>query len=494
LSNSLVSRFIGGTVSVGLGNVSTLVLGLVGTVIAVRHLPAEEFGSFVLIGVVASFLTAVSSFGLDLSIAKFVAGTEDERERGRLVNTAIGFRLLTILAVSLIAFLARPALSAAYGSSSVSVWAVFVPILFLLQSARNLLRSVLQGFYQFGKMGLADLLAGLLNLALLILLVVILKFGFLGLICARILSSALSCAFLYFSMPVRKRLEFDYAKLREMLVFGMPLQINDVLTVVFRRIDSLVIGILLGPTEIAYYEIARKIPDNLMTLYDAFRSVYFPLVSGMFAREERDKVAQVLNNSTRLISFVTAAGAVIALLFGRDIIVLLFSERYLASVPVFVVLMVALNLSLIGSTLGISLVAVGDSDKPAIINIAHTAVSLLGTIALVPSLGILGAAITSVVGSAATNPLNFFFLRKRLPHISGGNYMKPIAVAAPIMLATLLVKPDGVLPKVMFTLLFLAACWLLSIVTRQDVAVLFAEARITLFKPMRVVRSRPNKI
>ncbi len=343
-------------------------------------------------------------------------------------------------------------------------------------------------------MGLADLLAGLLNLALVIALVVFLKLGFRGLIAAKVLSSVLSCVYLYFSIPVRNRLQLDLEKLKEMLVFGTPLQINDVLTLVFRRVDSLVIGVLLGPTEIAYYEIARKIPDNLMTLYDAFRSVYFPLVSGMFAQEDRDKVARVLNNSTRLISFVTAAGALVALLFSHDIIVLLFSDKYLASVPVFVVLMISLNLSLIGSTLGISLVAVGDSDKPAIINIAHTAVSLLGTLALVPSLGILGAAITSVVGSAATNPINFYFLRKRLPQIRADKYMKPILAAVPFMLFSLLVSPDAIAAKVLVVLLFLFACTLLSVITSKDWAIVFAETRLMVFRPVQGALSRNDRI
>lgn len=494
MSHSLASRFIGGTIAVSLGNVSTLVFGLVGTVIVVRQMSAEDFGYFVLIGVAATFLTAVSSFGLDLSIARFVAGEEDTQKRSRLVSTAVSFRLVTVLVVSAIVVAIRPLLVAIAGTSSISMLIVFLPALFLLQSARNLLRSVLQGFYQFNIMGLSDLAASVLNLILVVVLVVVLKLGFLGLMYARIFSSVLSCAWLYVAIPLPKRLGFDYAELKRMLAFGLPLQINDVLTIIFRRVDSLVIGVLLGPADIAYYEIARKIPDNLSMFGDAFRQVYFPFISGMFARQERDAAARLVNNSTRLFSFVTAAGALIALLFGRDIIVLLFSERYLASVPVLVWLMVALNLSLIGSTLGTSLVAVGDSDKPAIINVAHTVVSLVGTLGLVPILGIVGASITSAAGSAATNPLNLLFLKKRLPLVSVRDYLNPIGVMALFMLAGLLLKPDTVLQKGLLILLFFVACWLLSIVTRKDVAVLLAETQVTLFRPMQVMLSRNHKI
>ena len=493
MDDSLLSRFIGGTISTGFGSASSLVLGLLGTMVAVRYLPAEAFGAFVLLEVVAGFLRQFSSLGLDYSTAKFITSTEDQQHRRRLINTAICFRLFMIFAMSLVALIAKPALSAVFGSSLTPTLVAFVPLLFLLESLSGLLKSALQGCFLFRRIGITDFITGFLNFLLILALVSFMDLGVLGLIYARVISLSLSCAFAFFSTPIKKQLEFDSNILKEMLVFGFPLQINDILTFMFQRIDTLIIGTLLGPASIAYYEMARKIPDSLGQLYEAFRSVFFPIMSRLFALGEQKKAAQILNSSTRLVSFVSILGALIAVAFGHDVIVLLFSDKYIPSVPAFVVLMIALSLSLVGNVLGTSLVAVGESDKPAIVNVVHTAASLLGNLIFIPIFGIVGAALASLAGPSATNPLNVFFLQRRKVDVRVWDYLKPILILGACLLLVLLLKPTAFLQKVSIIVFFILACMLLSVVNGQDLNALFGEARVTLSKLLRRLPSRGTK-
>ena len=492
-SDSLLSRFIGGTISVGLGTLSVMVLGLLGMMVAARYLTAEALGAFVLLRVVAFFFTQVSSFGLDLSMAKFITSTEDDRHKRKLINTVIYFRLFTICVVSLVALIVMPALSTLFGSSLSSDLAVFVPLLFLLQSSRRLLRSILQGFLLFKRLGRGDLIASVSNLILMVLFVLLLDRGLIGLVYARVISLSLACAFEYYCIPTKKQFEFHLDILKEALAFGFPLQINDILGFAFGRIDTLIIGALLGPADIAYYEIARKIPDSFAQLYEAFRAVYFPFVARLFARGEQKKAARVLNNSTRLISFASLLGTLVALLFGSDIISLLFSERYLPSVSAFVLLMIVMSISRVGNILGTSLVALGDSGKPAIINTAHTAVSLVSNLILIPAFGIVGAALASLAGTSAANPLNVLFLRRRKVDVRASDYLKPILVFGAFLLLALLLKPTTFLQKALVVLLFLFSCRFLSVITGDDLAALSREVKLVLFKLRRSVRSGGTK-
>ena len=148
--------------------------------------------------------------------------------------------------------------------------------------------------------------------------------------------------------------------MKEILKFGFPLYLNEILTFGYRRADSLIIGGLLGPVSIAYYEVARRIPDSIATFYATFKSVFFPFMTNLFARGEKDKAEIIINNSVRWISLVIGFGALISLLFGEEIIVLIFSDRYLPSVPIFVLLMVGLIFTFIHYTFGYSLVALGE--------------------------------------------------------------------------------------------------------------------------------------
>lgn len=492
-SGSLLSRFIGGTISIGLANLSTMLLGLLGTMVAARHLPAEAFGAFVLLQVVASLLTQVSSAGLELSIAKFITSTEDEGHKRQLINTAICFRLLTVFIVSLVVLIARSTLPTVFGSSLLPNLALFVPLLFFLESSSNLLKSVLQGFFLFKRIGISDFIASLFNSLLIAVFVLFLDRGVMGLIYARVISLSLSCAFLYFSTPIKKQLEFHFNMLKGVLAFGFPLQINDILTFIYHRIDTLIIGALLGSADIAYYEIARRIPDSFARLYQAFRSVFFPFMSRLFALGEQKKAARMLNHSTRLISFISSLGALIALAFGHDVITALFSERYLPSVPAFVLLMIRLNIGLVSDVLGTSLVAVGDPNKAAVTNVVHMALSLMGNLIFIPIFGVVGAALASLAGTSATPPLNVLFLRRRRVDVRAGDYLKPIVVFGAYLLLVLLLKPISLLQKALVIPLFIPPCVFLSVITKEDLVALLGEAKLTLFKPLRNLRSRSTR-
>jgi O-antigen/teichoic acid export membrane protein len=478
-SESLLSRFIGGVIPVGGGLATRMFLGLLGTALAARILPVEAFGAFVLVEVIGSFLTQFSSLGLDVAITKFITGTDDGHEQRQLVNTAIQFRLLTIILVSLVALLIRPVLSNMFGSSPLLIYALFVPLLYLLESSRRMLRSILQGFQLFGPISISDLLGSLVNFVLLLILVLGMQQGVFGLLYARVISSAAACIYLFRSVPIRKQLELNVGLLKQLLAFGFPLQINAMLTFAYGRTDALLIGVLLGPAEIAYYEVARKIPESLVRTYDAFRTVYFPLMSRLSARGEQGRLERVLNHSTRWISFLGISVALVTLVFGSDIIRLLFSDKYLPSAPVFTLLMFGLTLTLIEYTLGNSLVAIGESDKPAIVNAVLAAVSLLCNVLLIPIFGIFGAAIANVTGNVAAIPLDTLFLRRKKVDVRMVFFLKPILLFAAFWAVIhFFYQPEILLEKIAVVGLFLLASVLLSTVHPAEIQIVFRESGV----------------
>jgi O-antigen/teichoic acid export membrane protein len=493
MSDSISSRFIWGTVSVGAGRLSTTVLGFMAMIVAVRCLSAEAFGTFVLLQVIAAFLTRVSSLGLELSIPKFVTATEQENEKRKIINTTFYFRMLAIVAVSIIAMISKSVLSALFGSSSLSDFIGFILILFWLQSLRKILDATVQGFFLFKTIAIASFLESLSNLLSILLLVAFLDLGVTGLVYAKALSLAVACFFVYFTIPIKTKLEFHYGILRKVLKFGFPLQINDILTFIFLRIDTLIIGGLLGPAEIAYYEIARKIPDSLTGLYEAFRTVYFPFVARLSGLGERKRLTQLLNDSIRLISFVSIFGALIALLFGNEIITFLFSAKYLPSAPIFALLMVGLNLAIVEYTFGYSLVAIGESDKPLVINVVRTAMSLLGNLLLIPNIGVTGAALANIISNSITSPLDVLFLRRKKIFARIVDYMKPLLIFGAIGVLFVLVGANIIVVKVVAIVLFILTCVLLSVITFEDLAVVWEEAKTTFSKSARTPRFKSTE-
>ncbi len=468
-----------------MGSLSIIAFGFLSMLLAVRHLPAEDYGAFVLLQVVAGFLVEISALGLTLSVPKFLADTEDRTIQSELVSSVIIFRIVTIAGISLVAVAARNTLLSLFDATLLLDLLLFIPVLVLTQGLAKLLRSILQGLFAFKMVGATDFISSLLNFVLVLFFVLLAHQSVLGLVYAKVISMGVSCVLAYLAIPVSKKWALNRALLTRVIRFGLPLQVNYILTFIFLRVDTLIIGALMGPAEIAYYEVARKIPENLTMAYEAFRVVFYPFIARFAANGESDKAASFINHSARWISLITIFGALIAFLFGHEIIVLLFTEQYLPSVPAFILLMASLNLTLIDYTLGYSLVAVGDSSKPMIINTLHTTTNLVGNLLLIPALGIIGAAISSILGFVVTNPLNVWFLRRRGIPADAMFYVKPILIFVACALLAAVLMPTLFLEKLLFAGLFLLGCLLLSVIVPADLMLLARETGAVLARKTR---------
>jgi O-antigen/teichoic acid export membrane protein len=476
---STLSRFIAGAALTGIGRSSTLIMGVLCMLIYARWLPEQEYGTFVLLQVAVVFVTGISDCGLGLTATKFIASTEDAIEKRALINTTLLFRIVIVALLAVVAFVAREPLFSVFGSSAPPEFVLFLPVLIVAEGIAAALNATMGGLFKFAGIGAIEIAVSSSSFVITAVLVIGLGSGVMGLLYARLASRLLGLALALLSMlsEHRYRLEFDLTGLWRMLRFGFPLYVSYLLDSVFTRADTVIIGILLGPAQIAFYEFARRIPDSLSMGYEAFRQVYFPFMAKLLAAGERGKVMRMLNQSNRLGAWLGCLGVLLAFGFGEPLFRVLFSERYLPSVPAFGVLMAVFMFTVIDANLGYSLVASGASDKPVIINTIRAAIIFAGYFLLIPALGILGAGMAALIGTAAVNPLHVYFLRRRDIEARMAVYVKPASVLAVCLAVQFIGAPYGYLASVGSLTLFLAGSALLSLITREDIQLGVRESR-----------------
>lgn len=423
---SMIADFVRGIVHVGFGNAAVLFLGLVGTMVVVRLLPVEDFGAFVLLYTVAEFLLQMSTLGLEEALPRFISPEDDPTQKRNVLNTALCLRLVATLVFSLIAWLSTPALASYFGESVVDLFPYLIAM-FLLLGLGSLFRTALGSLFLFKRVGYTSVVQSASSIVLVVALVGFLKFGLLGLIYSRLISLALAAAYAWASIPQRPRLVANAGLARQLVSFGYPLHANSALTFLYHRVDTLMVGALLGPAQLAYYEVGRRIPDALRTLAGAFRTVYFPFIAKLVAKKDSDKVTELVNNSLRFVAVAGTVGALATLFLGRDLLVVLFSDRYAISSPVFVLSMLALAVSQVSTVLGYSLIAVGDRAKPLFINCLRASIVLGCNYILIPRVGIVGAAVAGLVGTVIANPVAALLLKRRIDFRTW-EYVKPAAI------------------------------------------------------------------
>ncbi len=472
MSDSILTRFVSGMLFTGLGKVSVTVLGIIGVMITTRNLPPAEVGVFVLIITVSLFLGEITSLGLNFAVIKMIASREDAESKRKLINTAIYFRIFTIAVASFIAFAAAPLLFALFNATLQPNVLIFIPVMVALEASGKLLTAIYQGEFKFKLIGAINIVSSVINFAAIVIFVLVLRQGMLGLILAKVLSRLLAYGPAFFMAKIDLRPEFDRHLLRQMLTVGFPAQVIYMMSFVFQRADTFLIGVLLGPVQVAFYEVGRRIPDSIIDAYEAFVQVYLPFGSKLYANGEKAKLAKLLNTSLRWISFATLCASLIVFLFGGDIISLIFSETYRSSAVVFSWLMLGVTFILIDSTLGYTLMAAGEAKRIPFINMLMTAVSFAGYFVLIPVWGPLGAAIAMLLGIGAINPLSIYFIRRKQIAVDVSSYLKPLLIFSCFIMIIPSVSLDGFVDRIIMFAAFLTTNVLFGVIGTDDIGIL----------------------
>jgi O-antigen/teichoic acid export membrane protein len=468
------SVMIGGISWMGIASSLTLILGLVMAMIATRVFTADVYGTFIILTLVASFLSLVTNLGLGTSVSRFLANSDNLLMKELLVNSVLTLQFIIFGLTILITYVLGPLLFKFLGAE----WNVnayyYVAILFFSTILTSILQSILQGFFLFRQIAIWNFSSSVLNLVFLLILILLSVDGLDALVFSRWLAYTLAAFYMFFSIPIKKRIVFRWDLIKDLIKFGFPLQLNGILDFFYSRIDTFLIATMLNTADIAYYEIASRIPDSLQSLFGSFNMAYFPSISRLYAKNDHHGAENLLENALRLTAFGSLFIAAIAYLFGKDIIRLLFSEQYLASEPVFIIISISLSVILIGTILGNSLVAVGESDKPVKINVVHSLVSLVLNLILIPYFGIVGAAFAGLFGPIITNPLNFIFLRRKLV-VHAETYLKPIFIFIVWIGFSLLIPMENMLLKVGALIIFILINIFFSVIGKDDFLFLQSE-------------------
>lgn len=466
-NSSFAEKFVKEFSYSGTGVVFSMVFATVNMMILARYLPRKEYGVFILLMIVADFLSMLSAFGLNTSAPTSISAAAEE-DKSKIANSIITFRLFTYGLILVVYYLGQSWFLLLFGETEAAGLAAFIPFMLATAGYRTLFRSILQGYLKFKRMAIIDLTTSALNCLMIVVFIWLLRASFAGLVIAQLVSQGFACIAFYVAIPGPRRLQLHRSHLAKIIRFGWPLQVNDMLTFIFRNTGGITVAGFLGPADVALLNIAGRLPGMVRSVFESFRSVYLPNLSKLIADGDQRRSHELLNTSLRLVSFVTALGAVVAVIFSKEIMVILFSPKYLASAPLFVISMVALNINLVGNVLGTSLVAAKYSKGPAIANVVTTVTSISSNVSLIPTLGVIGASMSSAVAGLASNPVNVWLLRRQQIHANWSIYVKPLVILVVFVALGFALQSFRWYYRLPLLPAFLLTSYLLSVFNRRD--------------------------
>jgi O-antigen/teichoic acid export membrane protein len=203
--------------------------------------------------------------------------------------------------------------------------------------------------------------------------------------------------------------------IKKTLKFSLPLAISDALgKSTVGLIDILIIGILSTSYNVGIYRPASDMAAAMSLTLMVFAFMYLPMASEYFAKGDLEQWKDMNARVARWNMLLTFPVFAIYFFFPETIIQIIYGQQYTSSAPVLKILALAyFGHALVGFT-ALNLIVAGMSQTQLLCYLVGLFINIGGNIALIPRLGIIGAAYASLAGLWGMNIFALWVMHNKL--------------------------------------------------------------------------------
>lgn len=475
-----------------------MVLGYLLTFVLARALPVEELGYYFLIVTITGLLALFSALGLDYGLIRYVAiysGQSDAVAVRKTWRTGVIIAVPAGFVSAFALYFLAPTLSAHMfeGSqiavSGLRILSISIPILI----AARLFNATTQGLHKMQYHVYSRDFGEQLSKLVLSVLVLALGASLLGVLWANLLSVVIALLLsLVFALMVLPKTDMvagnEPGQAGILLRYSLPIAFSSIVSSMMFKINTLLLGVLGTSTEVAYYGVADKVAVFGGKINFAFATVFAPIISDLWSRKMVKELSGLFRTIVRWI-FTLSLPIFIFLILFADGVMSIFGSNFVAGSTALIFL--ALGQLVANSTGAMALMVLmsGHSTMELINLLLALAVNTILCFLLIPTWGLVGAALASMVAFTIVNLVRvaevWIILRMNAYDPS---FFKPIfaglAVAAIALIAKTWFIPDPGIAEVaifapVFTLMYTLLIIVMGLSEGDRTVLRLAKARLT---------------
>jgi len=457
-------------------NLGTSVLGFVFQIALLHLIPLAQYGVYSAVGVAIAIAGTCATFGLNQSVARYVAmlRQQDEQKSWVAVRKILYLALGLTIVITAVYLALAPYLSLYFTKGTTwtnlfilsGVWLFLTPL-------SSICLGIIQGLRKY------TLLAKMSFIPKLVMVV----FAVGSLILYRNVEVAILAWVIYTGIIVawtltitgrnmmRAKGEFQYSAI---LKYTSPLGTAGIITIIASSADLVVVGGYLNSASLGVYNAALVVSSILGSLFVS------PLATALLPEMSSSNSDADISNGLRLalrFAFLLVLPASLLLAALSNQMIELFSSggAYLAGSPSLELIALFYLFVAVQSILIILFQAIGKTVYAMIVGFATVATDIGLSLLLVPSLGLVGAASAKVSVGIVGALVGYYFARKYLQKLDKASFYFKGLIAALIPFAVTLglshysIRLLSLVPyTIIYVLIFLASVKFLKLLNSED--------------------------
>ena len=355
MTKNLKQKATSGMIWTALQKYSTMFISFISGIILARLLTPYDYGC---IGMLSIFMVLADVFidgGFGAALIQKKNPTQED------YSTIFYWNLGMALFIYVILYLCAPAISRFY-NTPILCQVLRVQGLVLFLHAFNLVqRSQLKKKLNFKILSIITIVTSLLSLGVTIIMAYK-GFGVWALVAQNLITAAIPALVFWLYVRWRPAWVFSWDSFKNLFAFGFYMFLTHLINQFSSHLQGLLIGRLYTPSTMGYYSKAQGTEKLASTsISSVMTQVTYPLYAE--AQDDLEKLSNMIRRLTMTLAYVTFPLMFILLLCAKPIFVLLYSDRWLQSVPYFQVLCIAGLAACLQSVNYQSIAAIGKSQK-----------------------------------------------------------------------------------------------------------------------------------
>lgn len=298
-----------------------------------RLLEPSEFGLIAMIMVIVMVAMVFSDVGLDSALI--------QRRRVLPVHYASVFYFNIFIGgiLTLITFFSATWISEFYDNKELIPIAQVMSMLFLVNAFSSVQLNKLRKELNYAALTKADVGAAVLS-GIIGIVLAFYDAGVWSLVAQALSRGVFYNIFVWSASKWTPSLLFSFKALRQLWAFGFRMFLARLLEVIFRNLDIMIIGKLYSPGILGFFDQAKRL-DAMIIQYSSgsIMAVMFPVLSKV--QKNLPRFQNIAMKTFKIIGFVIFLLLGLMYLISEELIVLLFTEKWLPSVEYFKILVLS---------------------------------------------------------------------------------------------------------------------------------------------------------
>lgn len=376
-----------------LNTVSTKLLRLVNRLAVAKLLIPDQFGLAVLAITIIGIVDTFRKMGLDDALIVKQEFVETSS------NTVFWLVTLSGLISTMIVIVIAPALGVVFQSQELVPVLQVLAIVLTIDSLETVPSTLLSKELEFKKKVVPGVLPPFFYTLVAIMLAAK-GFGVWSLIIGQIVASIVSVLGNWSFSSFRPEIEFSMSIAKELTTFGSNITIAAIASMIYQRVDDLVIGMILGPASLAAYTIGYML-GNLPTV--AFTKTVTPVLYPTIAAQEQGQRKSLWTNTVKVIGIFSIPAGVGLFTIAPGIISVILGPEYNESVPLIRIITIYGVIRSIAATGGPLLKTSGLTQLYARLMITQALLLVVIVWPLTSAFGTIGTATAILISSLPNN-------------------------------------------------------------------------------------------